>query len=62
MSRDWKSSEATTSDGYTYNCIDSSRSAIQIEVAIDGLSVAVKKGGLAQRCIDKLGGLTIDQL
>ena len=65
-SRQWKTSEATTSDGYTYNCVapgDTTRSAIQVDVAIDGLSVVSKLGGSGgAACIERLGGLTIDQL
>ena len=40
MSRGWKSSEASTDDGFTYDCLkgDTSRSAVQIDVAIEGLS------------------------
>lgn len=65
MSRQWKDTEAEKqADGYTYNCLigDTTRSAIQIDVAIDGLSVVVKSGGAAAGCLDKLPGLTIDQL
>lgn len=62
MSRKWKDSEATTTNGYEFSCQGSSRKAIQIEVAIDGLSVAVKRGSPAEACVSKLGGLTIDQL
>jgi ABC-type phosphate transport system substrate-binding protein len=65
MSRHWKDSEARQStNDYTYECLvgDTSRSVIQIEVAIDGLTVATKRGGVAARCIDLLGGLSINQL
>ena len=64
MSRGWKSSEASTDDGFTYDCLkgDTSRSAIQIDVAIDGLSVVMKKGGAADTCVSGMGGLTVDQL
>jgi phosphate transport system substrate-binding protein len=67
MSRQWKESEAKVSsaNGYVYNCVepgDTDRSAIQIEVAIDGLTMAVQEGGTAWECIQLLGGLTIDQL
>jgi len=64
MSREWKTKEAKR-DGFLYSCLepgDPSRSAIQIDVAIDGLTVAVQEGGAAWRCIQVLGGLTIDQL
>ena len=65
MSRDWKvSEEATTNNGYVFDCAGSSRSAIQIEVAIDGLTVAFALGSTAGQCIESLngGGLTIQQL
>ncbi|MBL6892785.1 MAG: substrate-binding domain-containing protein, partial [Candidatus Poseidonia sp.] len=66
MSRDWKSTEANRGvDGYTMDCLagDTSRSARQIQVAIDGLSVVMKSGGAADVCVNThLGGLTVDQL
>jgi phosphate transport system substrate-binding protein len=66
MSRDWKVSEAITSNGWYYTCVapgDSSRSVIQIAIAIDGITVATSSGGVADRCIQALGGgLTTDQL
>ena len=65
MSRDWKSSEADRgSDGYTMSCLkgDTTRKAIQLVVANDGLSVVMKKGGAAESCVNSLGGLTVDQL
>ena len=65
MSRDWKTSEADRSvDGYTMQCLkgDSSRLVKQIVVAIDGLSVVMKKGGAAETCVNSMGGLTTDEL
>jgi phosphate transport system substrate-binding protein len=63
MSRGWKSSEAAVSeDGYTYDCLDSEVSATQLQVAIDGLSVVVKRGGDADKCIAAMGGLSVAQL
>ena len=65
MSRQWKDSEADVKEGYLYHCKDpgeTTRSAIQIDVAIDGLTVAVKELGPAWDCIQILGGLSIDQL
>lgn len=64
MSREWKTSEADMDD-FLYSCLepgDPERSAIQIDVAIDGLTVAVQEGGAASKCIQILGGLKIDQL
>ena len=44
MSREWKSSEATVNeDGYTYDCVNSDVSVTQLIVAVDGLSVVIKK-------------------
>lgn len=64
MSRNWTEKEAKTVDGVDYQCSigDTSRSIIQVDVAVDGLSVATAKGGHGQGCIDILGGLTPDQL
>ena len=65
MSRQWKDSEADAKGEYLYQCKDpgdTDRSAIQIDVAIDGLTVAVKELGPAWDCIHLLGGLSIDQL
>lgn len=64
MSREWKESEAIETRGFLYECLkgDTSRSAIQVDVAIDGLAVAMQVGGIAEQCIKILGGLTIDQL
>ena len=65
MSRDWKATEANRGDdGYTMDCLvgDTTRSARQIVVAMDGLSVVMKKGGAAETCVNGMGGLTVDQL
>jgi phosphate transport system substrate-binding protein len=65
MSRDWKATEADRDDdGYTMDCLvgDTSRSARQIVVALDGLSVVMKSGGAAAQCVESMGGLTVDQL
>ena len=64
MSREWKDSEAAVSDGDLYRCLkgDTGRSAIQISVAIDGMVVSTKKNGVASRCIEMLGGLSVDQV
>ena len=59
MSRDWKTSEATRdSNGYTMSCLkgDTSIKVNQIKVAVDGLSVVVKKGGAAESCVSGMGG------
>lgn len=72
MSREWNLGEeaelmvdATNSNqDYIYRCLqgDTTRSAVQIDVAIDGLTVATQASGPGADCLEKLGGLTIDQL
>ena len=64
MSRAWKSTEATVSTGgFTYQCVIGKKpKVIQIDVAIDGLTVILKKSSLPQVCITALGGLTFAQL
>ena len=63
MSRDWKSSEAEAGeDGFTFKCLDSDITVTQLVVAIDGLSVIVKKGGAADQCITEMDGLSMAQL
>ena len=66
MSREWKSSEAAVDkkQDFLYHCLqgDQDRSAIQIDVARDGVAVAVHRNGPARKCINILGGLTMDQL
>ena len=63
MSRDWKDSEATVNaDGYTFDCVDSDVTVTQLVVAVDGLSVIVKKGGAADQCLTQMGGISMAQL
>ena len=65
MSRQWFEKEALAStNGYLYQCVigEGDRSAIQMDVAIDGLSIAAVKNGTAAECIQTMGGLTTDQL
>ena len=65
MSRNWFEKEAISSpNGYLYQCLigEGSRSVIQVDVAIDGLSIAVAKNGTAATCIEIIGGLSTDQL
>lgn len=64
MSRLWTNSEAQERKGFVYDCLegDDSRSAIKIDVAIDGLTIIAKKGGTADSCQEIMGGFTIDQL
>lgn len=67
MSREWKldvEAEVEDEANYVFRCLkgDTTRSAIQIDVAIDGLTVATQASGPGTDCLNKLGGLTIDQL
>lgn len=65
MSREWYQSEGLESNnGYLYQCVagDQTRSIIQIGIAVDGISLATKKNGTADSCIQLLGGLSVDQL
>lgn len=65
MSREWKETEGVTStESYLYQCVagNASRAVIQIEVAIDGLSVTTQAGGAGTDCVTAMGGLTTDQL
>ena len=60
----WKTTEVTVGkDGYTYTCLIGTKpKAVQIDIAIDGITVILKKGSLADTCIKALGGLTFAQL
>ena len=64
MSRAWKTTEASIgTPTYTYNCAIGIRPTVtQIDVAIDGIVVILKKGSLPATCIAALGGLTFHQL
>lgn len=65
MSRPWLPTEATVQDnGFTFDCLigDTSRSTIQVQVATDAIAFFVGSDGAANRCIETLGGLTLDQL
>ena len=64
MSRGWKASEAFTENGFKYGCLigDTTRSVIQVEIAIDGVTIASASGGAGDNCLQALGGVTIDQL
>jgi ABC-type phosphate transport system substrate-binding protein len=65
MSRNWWESEARVERNLgNFQCVnhDTSRGAIQVPIAIDGVALATANGGAAKDCIEKLGGLTKDQL
>ena len=63
MSRGWKAIEASR-QGNTrnYTCANSDVEVTQIPIALDGITVIVKRGGAAAECIERLGGLSIAQL
>ena len=46
------------------NCLvgDTTISVTQLVVAVDGLSVVMKKGSAAETCVSTLGGLSVGQL
>lgn len=69
MSREWRiDNEVNVSEAakrkFVCNIGSQDRTITQIDVAIDGLTVAVLNGGLASKCFRSLegSGLTIDQL
>ncbi len=64
MSREWRTSEATRpNDDWNYNCVLSpNRAVTRVDVAIDGVTVVVKRGGTGSKCIGFLKGLTPEQL
>eukprot|EP01083_Nonionella_stella_P289536 985258_1 len=73
MSRDWYPSEGAlnpltfadaASQPFIYSCAmgDLSRDVAQIAVANDGVTLFTKKNSPASACIEKLGGLTKEQL
>jgi ABC-type phosphate transport system substrate-binding protein len=66
MSRKWTVAEATATDanGGYFACLqgDVTRKLIQVEVALDGVTVAVVTAGLGTQCLRKMPGLTIAQL
>lgn len=64
MSRAWRSGEASTADQWNFQCKlgDTSRKVVRVEAAVDGITVVVKKGGIADKCQTLMGGLTQNQL
>ncbi|KAL7575238.1 hypothetical protein ACA910_018720 [Epithemia clementina (nom. ined.)] len=65
LSREWKPWESTpVVDGCRYQCAfgDKSRQTIRVQVATDGLTIAVADDGDAHNCIKLLNGLSVDQL
>ena len=63
MGRTWKEKEAVARNEFLYDCVKGSgtRSVIEIEVALDGMTFFVLKSEVADECISILGGLTKDQ-
>jgi ABC-type phosphate transport system substrate-binding protein len=62
MDRAFLASEATTENGFIYDCAASQRKVIQVQVANEALVFAVAKDGVAGECMSILGGLTLHQL
>lgn len=62
--KDTEASELTSSKPREYQCKlgDTTRKVAQVQVATDGLTLAVKKDSAADKCIQILGGLTLDQI
>jgi ABC-type phosphate transport system substrate-binding protein len=62
LSRPWRELEATSNNGFLYQCAESEREIVSIDAALFALIFAVGTGGVAHECIEILGGLTLDQL
>jgi ABC-type phosphate transport system substrate-binding protein len=67
MSRNWLVPEEVLADesGWKFQCQlpgDESRTVLQLQVAIDAVSITMQKGGDAAKCVEAMGGLTTDQL
>ena len=62
LSREWRDPQATTNNGFLYQCTESSRELLSLDAAIFTLTFAVGTEGAAHDCINILGGLTTDQL
>lgn len=62
--KDTEAAEERSDKPRVYRCLmgDTTRRVIQVQVATDGLTLAVKKDGAADKCIKILGGLTMDQV
>ena len=46
----------------TFDCVNCDVTVTQLVVAVDGLSVVVKKGGAADQCPNSMGGISMAQL
>jgi hypothetical protein len=56
MTRDFRPSEAVPrKNGFVYDCVigDKTRSAISIDVALDGITVMLPIGGPGHECVSK---------
>jgi ABC-type phosphate transport system substrate-binding protein len=64
MSRKWSATEASATDGINYSCLlgDRNRKTTQIEVGLDGITLALVSGGLAAQCLRKVAGLSQAQV
>lgn len=66
MSRDWKDSEAMERAGehMIHDCLkgDTDRSGIRIDVALDGIVIALPRNSVGYECVHTMGGLSLDQV
>lgn len=67
MSRDWAAHEGLSRGGeqdFVFDCLQgfTRRSAIRVNVAVDGIAILMPLNGPGHKCVDLLGGLTKDQL
>jgi PBP superfamily domain len=51
MSRDFKTTEATAGASGVYTCVTSKTKVTRIPVGLDGVTLIVKKGGNADKCL-----------
>jgi ABC-type phosphate transport system substrate-binding protein len=51
MSRDFKTTEATAGANGVYTCVTSKTKVTRIPVGLDGVTLIVKKGGNADKCL-----------
>ena len=63
MSRTFKPIEATLVDGERFfNCKSSDIELTQVPIAMDGITIVLKRGGGAEQCVESIGGLSVAQL
>lgn len=64
--RKWRPDEGlpSSSDPYIHECLkgDTARSGLEIDIVLDGITIVTAEGGASSKCVETLGGLTIEQL